>query len=313
MSLKYSTPDNQIYKKALAQLSNIQQRAINDERNGMRWKEISDDDDLNRSKEETIAMLYEAFTEAGQNTRVADGLTKWILSTRQDYSWRTTTGTAAAINILKESAMLKTSFAADSVSAKIGDQQLNSSNGLLAGQRNQFVGTNKIAPVTISANNTVSGGITWNYFSAEGQADDTKNPVKLKKTLFSYDKQKNAWIPLSDKPILKLGERIKIVLTIETAVNLRFVQLEDKRAGVFEPVDASSGQQYQDRMQYYRSVRDTGQQLFMDFLPSGRSELSYEVTVTQEGAFKNGAAMLQCLYNPGVTAYSNAITVISKP
>ncbi len=313
VSLKYSTPDNQFYKKALAQLSNIQQRAINDERNGMRWKEISDGDDLSHSKEETIAMLYEAFTEAGQNTRVADGLSKWMLSAKQDYSWRTTTGTAAAINILKESAMLKTSFAADSVSAKIGDQQLNSSNGLLAGQRNQFVSTNKIAPVTVSANNTVSGGITWNYFSAEGQADDTKNTVKLKKTLFSYDKQKNAWIPLSDKPILKLGERIKIVLTIETAVNLRFVQLEDKRAGVFEPVDASSGQQYQDRMQYYRSVRDTGQQLFMDFLPSGRSELSYEVTVTQEGTFKNGAAMLQCLYNPGVTAYSNAITVISKP
>jgi uncharacterized protein YfaS (alpha-2-macroglobulin family) len=78
-------------------------------------------------------------------------------------------------------------------------------------------------------------------------------------------------------------------------------------------LDGSSGQQYQDGTYYYRSVRDAGQQLFIDLLPSGRTEFSYEVTVTQEGTFKNGAAMLQCLYNPGVTAYSNAMTIISKP
>ncbi|WP_288884176.1 MG2 domain-containing protein [Pedobacter panaciterrae] len=313
VSLKYTTPDHQVYKKALAQLSNIQQRAINDDLNGMRWKEISDGDDLSHSKEETIAMLYEAFTQAGQNTKIADGLSKWMLSAKQDYSWRTTTGTAAAIDMLKESATIKTSFVPDSVSAQVGNQQMNSSNGLLAGQRNQFISLNKVSPVTVSANNTVSGGITWHYFSAEAQADDANNKVKLKKTLFNYDQQKNAWVPLSDKPVLKIGEKIKIVLTVETAVSLRFVQLEDKRAGVFEPLDGSSGQQYQDGTYYYRSVRDAGQQLFIDLLPSGRTEFSYEVTVTQEGTFKNGAAMLQCLYNPGVTAYSNAMTIISKP
>jgi len=313
VALKYTTPDNQIYKKALAQLSNIQQRAINDERNGMRWKEISDGDDLSNSKEETIAMLYEAFIQAGQNTDIANGLSKWMLSAKQDYSWRTTTGTAAAIDMLKESATIKTSFVPDSVSAKVGNQQMNSSNGLLAGQRNQFISLNKVSPVTVSANNTVGGGITWHYFSAEGQANEVNGPVKLKKTLFNYDQQKNAWVPLSDKSVLKIGEKIKIVLTVETAVSLRFVQLEDKRAGVFEPVDGSSGQHYQDRIQYYSSVRDTGQQLFIDFLPSGRTEFSYEVTVTQEGTFKNGAAMLQCLYNPVVTAYSNSMTIISKP
>lgn len=313
VSLKYTTPDHQIYKKALTQLSNIQQRAINDERNGMRWKEISDGDDLSHSKEETIAMLYEAFTQAGQNTKIADGLSKWMLSAKQDYSWRTTTCTAAAIDMLKESATIKTSFMPDSVSAQVGNQQMNSSNGLLAGQRNQFISLNKVSPVTVSANNTVSGGITWHYFSAEAQADDANNKVKLKKTLFNYDMQKNTWVPLSDKPVLKIGEKIKIVLTVETAVSLRFVQLEDKRAGVFEPLDGSSGQQYQDGTNYYRSVRDAGQQLFIDLLPSGRTEFSYEVTVTQEGTFKNGAAMLQCLYNPGVTAYSNAMTIISKP
>nr|WP_084407054.1 MG2 domain-containing protein [Pedobacter panaciterrae] len=313
VSLKYTTPNSQIYKKALAQLSNIQQGAIKDDRNGMRWKEISDSNDLSHSKEETIAMIFEAFTQAGQNTAVADGLSKWMLSARQDYSWRTTTGTAAAIDMLKESETLKTVFVPDSVSAQAGDKVMNSSNGLLAGQRNQFISLNKVSPVTVSANNAVSGGISWHYFSAEGQTDDANSQVKLKKALFSYDQQKNTWVPLSDKTVLKVGEKIKIVLTVETAVSLRFVQLEDKRAGVFEPVDGSSGQQYQNGTNYYRSVRDTGQQLFIDFLPSGRTEFSYEVTVTQEGTFKNGAAMLQCLYNPGVTAYSTAMTIISKP
>lgn len=313
VSLRYISTNDRIYKKAFSLLNNIQQRAIKDERYGLRWKEISDGDDLGHSKEETIAMLYEAFTQAGQGKTVADGLTKWILSTKQDYSWSTTTGTAAAIDLLKESAALKTVFTTDSAIARVGDQQLSTSNGLLAGQRKQFISLNKLSSVTTSSNNTVYGGITWHYFSAEGQSDAINNPVKLKKTLFNYDQQKKAWVPLSDKPVLKLGEKIKIILTVETSVSLKFVQLEDKRAGVFEPVDGSSGHHYQDRIQYYSSVRDTGQQLFIDFLPAGRTEFSYEVTVTQEGTFKNGAAVFQCLYNPGVTAYSNAMTVISKP
>jgi len=309
VALSYFDQDDELHRMAIKQLKDLQQLAIKDEQNGLRWKEIADNSDLDHSKEETIAMLYEAFSMGAQEKAITEGLTKWILNNRQDYGWRSTVGTAAAIDIIRNSKASGVHFEADSVFARIAGQQLNSSNGFLSGQSKQFLKLNNPSEARVSANRMVKGGLTWYYFSAEGQPESLSNGVKLGKTLLVYDQQKKVWVPVTEKSFLKLGDKVKIVLTVETDVNLRFVQLEDKRAAVFEPVDGSSGHQYQNGVHYYRSVRDAGQQLFIDFLPRGRTEFSYEVMVTQEGKFRNGPAVLQCLYNPGVTAYSNSMIV----
>ncbi len=311
-ALRYSEPGDNLQIKAKSQLSSIRQLAIKDDRYGLRWKEISDNDNLNHSREETIAMLYEAFSQTGKDKTVTDGLIKWILNTRQEDSWNTTTGTAAAIEMIRNSPELNSPFTADSVSAKIKDKTISVSNDMLNGTNNQFVAASKASAVTVSANKTVQGGLTWYYFSAYPNAGSTVNPVKLDKKLYIFNGKKNAWEPADILKPFKIGEKLKIVLTVETAKPLRFILIEDKRAGVFEPVDGVSGQKYQDGTRFYRSVRDTGQQLFIDFLPSGKSEFSYEVLVTQEGQFNNGPAVLQCLYNPGITAYSNSMMITTE-
>lgn len=308
---KYSTKDDELTVKIEAQRKQLLDRAIIDEQNGLRWKEVSHGEDLSYSKEETIAMLYEAFA---QNKSVSSGLVKWILTARQDYNWTSTTGTAAAIAMIQADPELKVSALADTVVAKVGDQNIRISNDMMSGKSNQFISLSKNAPVVVksAANHPVKGGLTWYYFSASPNMDTLNPSLKLSKSLYTFDAKLAKWLELAPDQEVKVGDQLKVLLTVETEQPLRFLQIDDKRAGAFEPFNDSSGQKYEAGIRYYKAIRDGGQQLFIDFLPSGRSEFSYEVMVSQEGSFRNGSAVLQCLYNPGITAYSNSGMIRSK-
>ncbi|WP_316839480.1 MG2 domain-containing protein [Pedobacter gandavensis] len=306
---KYTFPDEAISSGIESQRKQILQLAIQDDQHGLRWKEISNNEDLNHSKEETIAMLHQAFA---QNKSVNNGLIKWILGSRQGNNWTSTVGTAAAIEMIEASAELATSYQPDSVSAKVAGQQIKVSNNLLTGTPTQFVPLSKPLTITAHANPGATAGFTWYYFSTSANVDSLNTKVKLSKKLSVFDPKKSAWVALNPAIGVKIGDKVKVILRVETAQPLRFLQIDDKRAAGFEPIEHSSGQRYLDGIRYYQAIRDTGQQLFIDFLPSGRSEFSYEVTVSQEGNFRNGPAVLQCLYQPGITAYSNSIMILSK-
>jgi alpha-2-macroglobulin len=95
------------------------------------------------------------------------------------------------------------------------------------------------------------------------------------------------------------------------AVPGKYVFINDTRAAAFEPLDNGSGYRYNYGLQYYQSVRDAGHRFFIDFIPSGKHQLEYEMKVAQEGSFTNGIATLQCMYRPDITAYSNGLKVVS--
>jgi alpha-2-macroglobulin len=111
---------------------------------------------------------------------------------------------------------------------------------------------------------------------------------------------------------LKPGDKLRITLTLSSGKILRYVMVEDKRAACLEPVDIESRQQYSGVLSYYQSVRDAGYYFFLENIPAGTHQLQYEVTVSQEGQFTNGPAMLQCMYQPEMKAYSNSMTVTVK-
>src|SRR5690606_15014895 len=95
-------PKHRLYAKAYEQLENIRQLAIEDEQNGLRWKSIADGENMDRSAEETLALVAEAFEESGKYDGLDAKLVKWLLTTRSGESWQTTAGTAATIGLLQK-------------------------------------------------------------------------------------------------------------------------------------------------------------------------------------------------------------------
>ena len=298
-----------LYIQSKTQLESVLQMAINDPVNGLRWKEMSDQEQPDVSAEELIELLSVAFRGLKQENELNEGLLKWILKTKSEHHWSTTKGTSAAINLLtkvKGSAVGVTA----AFEARINGKNLAVSDDLLNGKSTAFTKLDRRESSVSLAKTSgalAAGHLTWYYFSGAEYLADLNKAVKLHKQFYLLTDDGSTWTAVTEQQTFKMGATIKVVLSVTNAKPLKYVQLEDYRAAAFELVNKTSGQQSQNGLNFYQAVKDTGLQLFAEFIPAGKSEISYELRVVNEGVFTNGPAVLTCMYQPEIAAYSNAL------
>lgn len=302
--MRYKTKEDSIHQKAIKQLESIRQLAIADDTNGVRWKDISNTDDLDATDEETIAMLASAYEETGTSKNIVDGIIHWLLTSKQQHNWSTTKSTAAVVDLLSkhQSSVTGNPIVLD---ASINDSLLSITDNLLTGQLFDFVQTQKFPPdiqLQKDNNTPTSGGFNYYYFTAMPPRENIVD-VKISKQLFRFNSAGNTWAPIDSATTLKIADKIKTVVTIVTKRQLKYVFIDEKDAASLEPADPLSGYEYGKDFSYYRSVRDAGCQFFAEQIPSGISTISYETIVAKEGVFNNGSVSLQCMYQPQVRAY----------
>lgn len=309
-TFQYGMDDDSLHKNAKVQLRSIRQLAIEDDQNGLRWKSVADSDDLNNSSEEIVALLAEAF-EAG-DMNINKGIIKWLMTTKSEHHWSTTKATAAVINVLMKENKSVIGLS-QIIEAKTGDTVLSVTNDLMKGNLLAFAPTQAL-PSFLHLTKTVpepaTGNISCYYFTSSEQLSDLNKDVRIVKKMYKWSSSIGSWTLISEGEVLKVAEKVKVVLTVESFRPLSYVYIDDKRGAAFELVDITSGYEYAG-FGYYKSVRDAGCHFFADFIPSGRHEISYELKVSQEGNFTCGPTVLQCMYNPEVTAYGNSIKVAS--
>ena len=92
----------------------------------------------------------------------------------------------------------------------------------------------------------------------------------------------------------KVGDRVKVRLTIESERDLDFVQLQDKRAACMEPVNQLSG--YNWRGGYYCTPRDNVTNYYFDRLPKGKHVIETEYYIDRAGQYETGTCTVQCAY-----------------
>jgi len=310
-SFRYSENENDtLYVRSVAQLNSIRQAAIEDEANGLRWKELADNDDLANSSEETIALLAEAFSEYKNGNEVNRGIIKWLLTAKSEHHWRSTKATAAVINLLSNEKILNGEKQV--IEATANNKSIKVTDDMFSGTDFNFSRMNEIpAEIRLHKENQIAanGSFYSYYFTSSTNLSGLNKDVQVQKKLYKWSEKDNKWDRAMEGAQLKIADKIRVVLTIQSSKALHYVFIDDKRAAAFEPVNNNSGYEFGTGFNYYRSLRDAGFQFFADFIPSGKVEISYELKVAQEGEFLNGPAVLQCMYKPEVTAYSNGLTV----
>ena len=93
---------------------------------------------------------------------------------------------------------------------------------------------------------------------------------------------------------LKVGDRIKVRLTIEADRDYDFVQVTDKRAACMEPVNQLSGYHWG----YYCAPKDCATNYFFDLLPKGRHVIETEFYIDRAGTYETGTCTASCAYSP---------------
>lgn len=304
-SLRLKGKENIFYQKAIQQIESIRQLAICDNVNGMRWKDISNTDDLDGNDEEAITLLAMAFEAAGDSKNTINAIIQWLLKAKEQHSWGSTKATAAVVGLLykQQSTIIGSSM---ELMAVINDSSISVTDNLLKGSLFEFKRLTQF-PVTISLkkdnNTTATGGLNFYYFTATPSQNKQFTNVKISKQLFRLSNISNKWELIDNNDILKIADKIKTIITIDAPRQLKYVFIDEKIAALLEPTDAASGYEYGANFSYYKSVRDIGYQFFAEQIPSGISTLSYETTVAKEGSFSNGPVSLQCMYQPQVRSY----------
>ena len=103
---------------------------------------------------------------------------------------------------------------------------------------------------------------------------------------------------------VRLGEQIRVLLTIKAKRDLEYVTVIDERPASFEPVDQLPGWVWSAGAGFYRENRDSETRLFIDYLNKGTYQITIDMTASVAGTFTTGIATVQSQLAPSITAHS---------
>ncbi|KYP16031.1 MAG: hypothetical protein A1D16_18310 [Flavihumibacter sp. CACIAM 22H1] len=302
-TLNYFKTSDSCYQEALALLEFIRQAGITDPAKGIRWKIISNYDELNSTQEELLADLQEAFNSSEKYPTVSQGILQWILQDRNSHEWRSTKGAASMIYQLATTPYNDR----DNQTEKtiVYDQQkLSVSNGIATGSSTTFLSVQEKSFKGLLQEHTQGkpqpAQVHYYYFSANTAVNESNNTIQLNKHLERWDAQKNTWVNVDSSTICIVGDRIRIKIQLTTKKPLQYLVLNERHPATMEPVEVLSGMRYSNDFFYYCSVRDIGHHFFISSLPTGTSEIMYEMKLTKPGNFNSGIYSIQAMYQPAI-------------
>ena len=112
-----------------------------------------------------------------------------------------------------------------------------------------------------------------------------------------------------EKPAtLKVGDRIRIRITITADRDYDFVQVLDKRAACMEPVRQLSG--WHDGS--YCTPKDYSTNYYFDFLSKGEHVIENEYYIDRSGTYETGSCVVECAYAPEFRAVTKSETIDVK-
>lgn len=303
-------------------MKSLKENALYSEEMGMYWKENYEGYYWYQAPVESQALLIEAFDEVANDKKSVDDLKVWLLKSKQTQDWKTTKATTEACYalLLRGTDWLATE---SNVEISMGNVKIDPKN---LPDTKQEAGTGyfktswsgsdikpEMGKITVTKHDEgVSwGAVYWQYFEQLDKITSAKTPLNMKKQLFL---QKNTDAgpviePITEKTILRVGDKIKVRIELRVDRDMEYVQMKDMRASGFEPTNVISGYRWQDGLGYYESTRDVATNFFFSYLPKGTHVFEYPLVVSHSGDFSNGITSIQCMYAPEFASHSEGIRV----
>ena len=244
----------------------------------------------------TQTLVMEAFREISPNKQILNDMMISLLNNKRTNMWENPMMTVDAIYaILNVNGQLSTvnSLQSEFVQRYWNAEELKDFKNLTLENKND---------------NIAWGGLFRQYFVSIDEVRKHESPLNVDRELFVERNDENGsyLVPIKETE-LKVGDKVVVNLTIEASQDMEFVFLKDLRAACLEPTEQMSRYSYSDGMLYYQSNSDTYMGFYFDRLPKGKNRVSYSMYVTKEGDFSNGYALIQCLYAPEFSGYSEGM------
>lgn len=243
-----------------------------------------------------VAVIEAMRLLAPQDTKTLEDLQRWLLQEKRTQSWDTPLNTVDAVYAFLADAKGQVDMSklpvGQNATLKVDGQKLDlpqSTAGL--GYVKTIVDT--ASPSTFTAEKTTAG-TSWGtiyaqYWQKSSEVSTQSSGLKVKRELLVDGRVIN---DKADK--VKVGDKVKVRITITADRDYDFVQVQDKRAACLEPVGQTSGY----RWGYYCAPKDNVTNYYFDLMAKGTHIVETDYYVDRQGEYASGICTVQCAYSP---------------
>ncbi len=286
--------------------NSIQDRAIKTKELGAYWPSTNWGCFWYQSPIETHSLIIEMLEETEPTSRLLPELKLWLLRQKQTNNWGTTKATTlACYALLKQPGVLENNSIPD---IKLGGKNIFTVKPeLKAEEQTGYLKTNwlkeEIRPEfgkveVANASQTGFGALYWQYTEKIDKVKPAANGLTLIRQYYLKNRNNNTYTEISENHQAKVGDLVKVIVTLKSDRDYEYVLLKDMRPSATEPVQQISRYNYQDGLFYYHVSKDVSTNFFINYLRKGNYVFEYELRVAQSGKFSTGISTIESMYAP---------------
>ena len=233
---------------------------------------------------QSIAAISSASSAISKQQTIEE-LQRWLLMSKRTQVWDTPVNTVDAVYAFMKGNESNWNRKAENAVLKLDGKLLPMpQDSTTLG----YVKTEKVGKASTLSINKKSDYTSWGAVYAE-----FKQPVSEIASLESGIKVSRK---IENQKKAKVGDKIKVILTITADRDYDFVKIVDKRAACLEPVNQLSG--YQWGMECYVSPKDNTTNFYFDRLSKGKHFVEMEYYIDRKGDYQSGSCTAECTYSP---------------
>ncbi|MDX1952834.1 MAG: alpha-2-macroglobulin family protein [Verrucomicrobiota bacterium] len=296
---------------------------------------------------EATAFALKALLTIDPRNPLVTEVTNWMIKNRRGAQWSNTRDTAISIMALTDYLKVSGELDVDVEYSLIVNGEEITSLKIKGAELFTAPGTFEVPSALIKERNEIrllrKSGISPLYYSVEAEYFSTEEPISpagnelfVKREYFKlvgkptllkgYIYQRE---PLTDLGSVKSGDRVEVVLTVETKNDYEYLMFEDLKPAGFEAVQIRSGEMlysrelkssarqqseaeenYTGRNRWvYQELRDRKVAMFIDKLPQGVWQIRYELRAETPGKFHALPLLGQAMYVPEIRSNSSELRV----
>lgn len=296
-------------------LESLNQLASKNENRGWWYDNLSSGYD-GWSKLSTTSKVLEAFSEIQPSAPAVEGLRQWLVLQKETEDWGASSSTVEIIQAIVSSGSSWTEATSMPVitlggtKMQLPDGEVGT--GVFTVSLDPKLASGKELKIERSSSTPAWGGVISQYVSPikNVKAEKCEN-LSIEKKLLVITESASGEIA-TESPV-KVGDRVRVTLTITCDKDMNYVALIDERGAALEPDDQISRYVVKDGLWAYREVRDSRTSFFIEFLPKGVNVITYDCHADRAGEYSIGIASVQSQYSPLQTAHSaGAVITIAE-
>ena len=233
---------------------------------------------------QSIAAISSASSAISKQQTIEE-LQRWLLMSKRTQSWDTPVNTVDAVYAFMKGNESNWNRKAENAVLKLDGKLLPmpQDSTTLGYVKTEKAGKASTLSISKKSDYTSWGAVYAEFKQPLSEIASLESGIKVSRKV---ENQKKA----------KVGDKIKVIITITADRDYDFVKIVDKRAACLEPVNQLSG--YQWGMECYVSPKDNTTNFYFDRLSKGKHFVEMEYYVDRKGDYQSGSCTAECTYSP---------------